>query len=132
MDLEPIPAAAPSPGSSRELDASLVKLSLQRQFLDRMGMAGQVVGVVGVIVWGFLTYVAVDQSGGRLNTTSDWEFRAIQILSPVTVLLFAMLIIVLSSACRVLAGWSSVRLLEDYSDNNGEHEPLDVGDSGSR
>src|SRR5690242_9225325 len=124
MDLEPIPLGD-SPGHVQGANAvttSLVRIELQGDLLNRVGLAGQVVGTFGIAVWGFYTYLAVDTSSHSNVAPGEWKVRALQILAPVTILLFAMLIIGLGSLCRLLASWSAVRLASVYLDEE-ESEP---------
>jgi hypothetical protein len=101
------------------LSKSLVRIDLQGELLNRVGLAGQVVGALGIAVWGFYTFLAVDASSHANVAPGEWKARALQILSPVTILLFAMLVIALGSVCRLLASWSSVHLSSTYLDDGG-------------
>jgi uncharacterized membrane-anchored protein len=79
----------------------------------RVGVVTQAVGGFAVGAWVLLTYISWDRMTS-LTSQQDWSTKALALLSSISVLLFAALIIAVGSLCRLLADWSLIQVRDRY------------------
>jgi len=100
-----------------EVSILALKTRLAGDVLRLVGTGLQYIGALGVVVWGFITYLSWDRFGPGLGH-GDWKAQVYAILSPFSVLVFAALAIGVGAGCRLLAQWSALRLTDDYFSND--------------
>jgi hypothetical protein len=107
-----------------EFGSLVVNVSLAVDVLRWTAIAVQALGALGVLAWGFLTYVAWNRiSGAEGVGQGGWQIKAASILSPISLLLLAALAVGVGTGCRLLAEWSAMRLADEYLEDDEADEP---------
>ena len=88
-----------------------------------VAMAAQVLALVGVAVWGVITYLQWHQFHVQHAPTSEQALGALQ---PFSFLLFAAVLGTLGVGCQLAANWINLRLTSEYLS-----EEEDEGDEGT-
>ena len=83
-----------------------------------VAIAAQVLALVGVAVWGVVTYLQWHQFHVQHLSTSEQALGALQ---PFSILLFAAVLGTIGVGCKLAANWINLRLTSEYlSDEEGE------------
>lgn len=100
-------------GEPDEYVSRRIDVELGANTLRRVGMVLQYLGAVGAVVWALQTYSTWDSFGGQGFPRAAFSHKLVLVLGPFETLLLAGLVIGVGSACRMMADWAILRLVDE-------------------